>query len=265
MKTFTVICAAALVAAASAWAQPMPKGMKAAQIVLLGEIHDNPDHHARQAEFVGQIAPKALVFEMLTAKQAANATPEARRERDVLETAVGWANTGWPDFGMYYPVFAAAPAAAIYGGGVPRDDARQALKQGIATWFGEQAAAYGLSAPLPKEQQQEREKMQMEAHCDALPEAMLPVMVDGQRLRDAALARVAVQALQETGGPVAIILGNGHARKDWGVPSYIHRVRPDAMMFALGQTEEDDTADPAFDMVLSAPKTPREDPCKAFR
>ena len=37
-----------------------------ADVVFLGEIHDNAAHHARQAQLVAQIKPVALVFEMLS-------------------------------------------------------------------------------------------------------------------------------------------------------------------------------------------------------
>jgi len=139
------------------------------------------------------------------------------------------------------------------------------MKDGIATWFGPDADVYGLSKPLPEEQQTAREAMQMQAHCNALPEVMLPIMVDLQRLRDAALARAALRALDQTGGPVVVISGNGHARRDWGAPSYIAELRPMVRQFALGQTEEDDSPDPSFDAVVSAPSVARDDPCKAFK
>ena len=43
----------------------------AQDVVILGEIHDNPAHHEVQAERVADIQPRALVFEMLTPEQAA--------------------------------------------------------------------------------------------------------------------------------------------------------------------------------------------------
>ena len=41
-----------------------------ADVVLLGEIHDNPEHHLRQAEAIASLSPAAVVFEMLTPDQA---------------------------------------------------------------------------------------------------------------------------------------------------------------------------------------------------
>ncbi|MEL7256204.1 MAG: ChaN family lipoprotein, partial [Pseudomonadota bacterium] len=40
-------------------------------VLILGEFHDNPTHHAVQADAVRVIAPKAVVFEMLTPAEAA--------------------------------------------------------------------------------------------------------------------------------------------------------------------------------------------------
>ena len=46
----------------------------AADVVFLGEVHDNPAHHDRQAAEVARIAPSAIVWEMLTAEKAAVVT-----------------------------------------------------------------------------------------------------------------------------------------------------------------------------------------------
>ena len=257
---------AALLGAGPLCAQdgPVPEAALQAQIVLLGEIHDNPHHHARQAAYVARLSPRAVVFEMLTSAQAGLITDENRHDRQGLAEALNWAQSGWPDFAMYPPIIAAS-GGAIYGGAVPRDAARSAMKEGIASWFGPDAPRFGLADPLPADQQQTRETLQMEAHCNALPDSLLPAMVGLQRLRDANLARATLRALRETGGPVAVILGNGHARKDWGVPAFLRHVSPQTPVFVIGQTEEDTHPDPNYDLTLSSQTVPREDPCKAFR
>ena len=235
-----------------------------ADIVILGEVHDNPAHHATQAARVAELAPAALVFEMLTAGQAARVSDDLRPDADRLAEALGWADSGWPDFAMYHPIFTAAPDARVYGAAVPRAQARAALEQGIVAHFGaEDAARFGLDRPLPGDQLTARLAFQQEAHCGAMPEAMLPVMVDLQRLRDAELARVALAALDQTGGPVAVITGNGHARRDWGMPVYLLAARPDVTIFALGQSEAGGIAG-SFDEVVDAPAVDRPDPCAAF-
>lgn len=237
-----------------------------ADIVFLGEQHDNPAHHARQAELVDEIAPAALVFEMMTPAQAAAVTPELIGDEAGLEAALGWAESGWPDFSLYYPIFAAAPEAAFYGAALPREEARQIMDRSIAEMFGAQAAEYGLTDPLPDDQREAREALQAEAHCDALPDEMLPVMIDIQRLRDAYIARAALEALDATGGPVAVITGNGHARLDWGAPSYVARVAPEVAVAAFGQGEAAHGApEGGFDFTEIGPDVDRGDPCAQFR
>ncbi len=236
----------------------------AADVFLLGEVHDNPAHHRVQAEAVGDLAPAALVFEMLTPAQAERVTPDMRDDAEALAKALDWAESGWPDFAMYHPIFTAAPEAAVYGASVPREDTREAMQIGVPRAFGNGAERYGLAHDVDTEQLADRLNLQMNAHCGALPLDLLPAMVDLQRLRDAVLARAALTALEETGGPVAIITGNGHARKDWGVPSYLARVAPEVTVFTLGQGEDGGVPDGGFDMVLDAPGVDREDPCAVF-
>ncbi len=238
----------------------------AAQDVLaVGEIHDNPSHHVTQARLVAEFQPSAIVFEMLTAAQAARITPDLLSDPDALALALDWANSGWPDFNYYHSIMAAAPQAGIYGAGVPRDAAQSAAQEGLAVTFGPDAAQYGLAEPIPADQQAARLIIQAEAHCDALPPDMLPAMVEIQRLRDAVLARTTLAALAETGGPVAVIAGNGHLRSDWGMPALLQRAAPAVTMRIIGQGEGSAPPDGTFDTVLDAPAVDRPDPCAAFR
>ncbi len=243
----------------------LASGAAAQDVLILGEVHDNPAHHRVQADMVAEFAPSAIVFEMLTPAQAGAVTPANRDDQAELAEALDWASSGWPDFAMYHPIFTAAPEAAIYGAQVPREAARAAFETGIAEAFSGDAVKYGLTEPLPQDEQQRREALQLEAHCDALPEEMLPGMVQIQRLRDAELARAVVAAMDDTGGgPVAVITGNGHARKDWGVPAYLARAAPGLDVHVIGQTEDDAPLEGGFDEVISAPAVERDDPCAAF-
>lgn len=235
-------------------------------VVFLGELHDNPHHHARQAAYVAELEPNALVFEMLTPEQAEAVTPALVSDEVALEAALGWNASGWPDFSMYYPIFAAAPEAAVFGAAVPRDTARAAMQNGVVAAFRGDANGFGLARPLAAAEQDRRQTLQLAAHCDALPEEMLPMMVDIQRLRDAELAFAALQALEAHGAPVVVITGNGHARQDWGAPVYLRAADATVSFASLGQGEEG-TGEPAgvFDLVEISPPVDRGDPCDAFR
>jgi uncharacterized iron-regulated protein len=245
---------------------PFAAWAEGADLHFLGEQHDNAAHHQRQAALVAEIAPRAIVLEMLTPEQAARVTPALIADRAALEEALGWADSGWPEFALYHPIFAAAPGAAYLGAAVPREQARRIMSEGIVPVFGEAAEDFGLTQPLPEAQQAAREALQAAAHCNALPEHLLPMMVDMQRLRDAVLARTALAALERHGAPVVVITGNGHARADWGAPAYVARVAPDVAVFSLGQGEDGVGAPPGgFDAVEITAGVDRGDPCEAFR
>jgi uncharacterized iron-regulated protein len=239
---------------------PLPR----ADIYVLGEVHDNADTHAMQADIIRKVSPRALVFEMLTPAQAEAAKAVDRSDAQAVAEATQWAESGWPDFAMYASVFAAAPDALIVGAAVPRPRLMQAMQDGTAAALGVDDAALWQVAPLTKAEQQAREAVQAEAHCGALPAEMLPGMVAAQRLRDVDFARVTADAFDETGGPVALITGTGHARKDTGVPSYLAAARPDLSVVALGQFEGDTPGAGDFDIIRLATPADRPDPCAAF-
>lgn len=235
-----------------------------ADITILGEIHDNPLHHQNQARAVTAIRPTALVFEMLSPEQADKAKNVDRADAAALAKALGWAGTGWPDFDIYAPIFAAAPDARILGAAVPRDDLRRAMSEGEAVVFGDDASVYGLILPLSSDEQSRREVEQMTAHCDALPQEMLPGMVAAQRFRDASFARTALTALRDNGGPIVVITGSGHADKIQGIPSFLATADPEVSVLSIGQLEVDPGPDAPFDLWLITAPVPRSDPCEVF-
>ena len=233
-----------------------------ADVVILGEVHDNPRHHLIQAEALKAMSPSAVVWEMVTEEGAQRLAQKAASDPEELGRILRWAESGWPPLSMYYPVFQAS-GAPVYGAMVPRAAARAAMERGAATALGADAARYGLNVALPPQEQAAREADQLAAHCNALPAELLPQMVSIQRLRDAVLARAVVRAMEETGGPVAVITGNGHARKDRGIPTFLARLQPGWKVVAVGQSE-DGVISGDFDLVIDSPAVEREDPCKAF-
>ena len=261
MKPLRPLLAAALLCVGPAAADaPAP----AADVVILGEVHGHPDHHAHQAAVTRAVQPAAIVFEMLLPEQAARVTPDLRQDATALGAALGWEARGWPDFALYHPIFTAAPAAAIVGGDLPRDTVRRAVAEGAEAVFGAGAARFGLDQPLPPAQQEARETLQARAHCDALPEEMLPGMVEAQRLRDATLADAVIRAYFDHGGPVVLITGSGHARTDWGVPALLALAAPELTVHATGQIEGTGSPDAPFDKLRVSTPMDRPDPCAAF-
>lgn len=275
MKRWLFLCAAAL---ASPMALPTPLGahenlppheikpvdlidLPVADVVVLGEVHDNPSHHANQAAAILALQPRAIVWEMIPEGMD---PPDPGQSLEALSKALQWQERGWPDFQMYYALFQAAPLARHYGAGVSRELARRAISEGPMAVIPD-GARFGLDQPLPEDQQAQREAEQQEAHCNALSPDLLPGMVAAQRLRDAALARAALRALEELGPPVVVITGSGHARKDWGMPATLAHAAPDVTLLSIGQFEADPGPNPPFDLWLIEAAPPRPDPCLAFR
>ena len=231
-------------------------------VLIVGEVHDNPEHHRNQALAAGRAS--AVVWEMLTPAMAVPYDPALLDDPAALDAAIGWSAEGWPDIAIYLPIFEALPDGPHWPGGAGSEAPRAAMADGAAAAFGEGAARYGLADPLPAETAAARMAEMAEAHCGALPEDLLPGMVEAQRLRDAVLARAVIEALDRFGPPVVVVTGNGHAAFD-GVPAALMRADPEISVRTVGQLEAEPEGDPPFDrwIVTGAPE--RGDPCEAFR
>lgn len=235
-----------------------------ADIVVLGEIHDNPAHHANQAEIVAALNPAALVFEMIpqAEEEKVNELRANGADKPAFEAALEWQRSGWPDFDYYWRILAAAPRAQVFGAEQPKADVRRAVIEGAAGVFGPDAASYGLDEPLPPAEQRLREAEQAEAHCNALPSEMLPGMVEAQRFRDAGLADATIWARTMTGGgQVVVITGSGHADRLRGMPALVRFAQPELSIVTLGQFESDPDNAGDYDALMLAPPPAREDPC----
>ncbi len=233
--------------------------LSGADVIILGEVHDNAEHHRNQAALITALQPTAVVWEMITQEQADTLTPDLLQDGAKTSAVLDWEESGWPAFELYAPVFGAAQQLPHFGALVPR----AASQAGVASHFGADAVRFGLDQALPAEEQAQREADQLANHCNAMPVEMLPMLVDFQRLRDTSLAAAAERALQQAGGPVVVITGNGHARRDRGLSVYLTRAMPEVEVLALGQMEEG-RIEGLFDITLSSPAVPREDPCLAF-
>ncbi len=259
MGKLIALVLAVLAGPAAAEVEP-PPGM---DIYVLGEVHDNAAHHAEQARLTTLIAPKAVVWEMLTPEQVQAIEGVDRADMTAMAAALDWENSGWPDFAMYHPIFVAAGDAVHLGATVSRADLRKAIEEGAEAALGSKAKGWPMG-PLDPTAQAAREEEQRIAHCNALPEAMLAGMVEAQRMRDWSLAALAVAAVEAGDGPVVIITGSGHARRDWGGPALIAEAHPELKVWTLGQIEGPPEADAPYDAVETGPAPERDDPCRAF-
>ena len=64
--------------------------------------------------------------------------------------------------------------------------------------------------------------------------------------------------------PVLLLAGNGHVRRDLGVPRWLTPVLQQRAR-AVGYLEQDGLPPGAFDLTVISPVQPRQDPCASLR
>lgn len=269
-------------------AELVGKIAREADYVLLGEKHDNIDHHLIQAWLIesifgnGRISPVA--FEMLTTDQHEK-LEEYQTDYPGNATQLGsflkWEESGWPSWSMYYPVFQAAMTAGapLIAASEPRQKFRQMVTKGVKTVLGDDTyAQLGLEYTIPPLILEAKRQDIVESHCNKLPESMINPMVQVQHAKDAIMAHILVENNANHGeNGVILITGDGHARNDYGVPWHLKRVASDKSVVTIGIIEvAEDLIDPRqyaaktrtekipFDFVWFTPRSDDEDPCERF-
>ena len=255
-----------------------------ARFVLLGERHDNPEHHTLQARLLGGMIAAgrrpAVGFEMLSTDDAtaiARYLAGSPKDASGLGEAVSWKSSGWPDWRLYEPIAQAAldaglPIVATNLSRVATDAIR---RNGLAGLSASLARRLGLEEPLDPETRDAIRRELDASHCGTADGITLERMVDVQWARDARMAEALVRAGQRDGA--ILIAGAGHVRTDRGVPFHLQRRAPGTTVVSVAFLEVDATVDaPAgyaarfegalpFDYVLFTPRVDTDDPCAPLR
>ena len=242
--------------------QQLVERLAKAPRVLVGEQHDNPDHHALQLwlsrELAAQRPQGSLLLEMLNPDQQARVEQvqaEVRAGRMPVDTiaALAW-QPGW-DWALYgalvqyqlrqpYPLLAAnldrAEIMQIY-------QARPTL-QGTAS-----------TAPAVQEKLQADIR---ESHCGLLPDSQIPAMLAVQQQRDRRMAERLLAAPQ----PAMLLAGAFHVRKDLGVPLHLADLGAGEgnLVLILAEVGKQPAADSADYVWYTAANAP-EDHCAKLR
>ena len=245
-------------------------------VVLLGEVHDNARQHrlrlaALQRAFESGWRP-AIAMEQFDREHQAD-IDRARRERpgdaqhliDAAAPPSGRAGSGW-NWAFYRPFVELALRynVPLIAANLSNPDTTKIVRGGYSAIFDDATlAALGLNAPVPAEVQSAQEREIDAGHCRALPPSMWPRMARAQLARDAVMADVLRRSAR--GGGVVLLAGNGHVRRDIGVPRWLGPVT--SRVFAVGYLEigDDSTPDTVFDAVVRTAVAERPDPCVEFR
>ena len=242
-------------------------------IVLLGEVHDNAAVHRERLAVLERALARgwrpAIAMEQFD-RERQGAIDEARRERPLdadhlIDAATGGRRGGW-EWSYYRPVIELALRhdLSIVATDLSNADAARIVRGGDAAVFDAAArAAIGLDRPIAPWWLAAQEHEVEEGHCRLLPPALLPAMARAQLTRDAVIAS-AVKAHASNG--IVLLAGNGHVRRDIGVPRWLGAALAPRVL-AVGFLEEggDAARELAYDAVVRVPPAPREDPCESLR
>lgn len=241
--------------------QQLVRQLASAQRVLVGERHDNPDHHALQLwllqALTQQRAQGSLLLEMLDPVQQprVEAVQESIARGDWpadLPAELNW-QKGW-DWPLYEPLvrYALAQFFLLLHANLDRDE--------IAAIYRQRPEVIGPPAAL--EVQQLLFGQIRRSHCGMLPESQLPAMLAVQQQRDGRMA----ERLEAAPTPAILLAGVFHVRRDVGAPLHL-RAGADpkqTKVLILAEAGEPVVAEQA-DFVWYTPRQPEQDYCATLR
>lgn len=261
-------------------------------ITLLGEVHDNGEHHKMRADLIAgadktPCRPRAVVFEHINADQQGgldkfddfDSKAQGADTTDDLFRFIDWDKSGWPSAGLFAPLMRQAIAGRrpIFAGNPSRDMTRKVSKDGVGALDPAVASRLGLDKPLDAALDDALLTELGGGHCGMMPKTAFGSMAMVQRYRDASIADAALTAAKARES-VVIIAGGGHIRADRGIPWYIRQRAPDLGVITVafvetvnGKTDpaaygpRDPAGKPAADFVAFAAPATRDDPCKTMR
>lgn len=216
--------------------QALIASLKGANYLLIGEKHDNPDHHQIQSLLLGRLVTSRSVvtFEMLQQQQTSMFDISATSLSE-LKSQLQWnqLNRGWP-WEFYGPLVLRVldGGADVVGAGFDKQELMQIYRGNIPEQYRD-LMALDYSESL---QQTLTEDLEI-SHCHKLPKTQIQPMVIIQRLRDLAMAKAMKRDFGEDGEQSILIAGNFHVRRDVGVPLYLDSLDPQKRIVSLSIQE----------------------------
>ena len=244
---------------------------RGAEVVYLGELHDNPLHHTIQTRIIEALlmdgGRPAIAFEMVP--ETRQATLEAAIRGDAgpaeVDRQLGWSVQGWPDFAMYWPLFELARKNGLPVVGTDLDPAvtRRISREGLGA-AGEAPARLRSALPDDPARDQAIARRIRTAHCDRISESRAERMLESWYARNVVIARRVSGAL-ERASQVVVIIGRGHQSMG-GVPEQLDALRRGTRQFvvALIEGEADSSSETTADVVWLTPTRQRPDPCSTL-
>ncbi|MFK3772052.1 ChaN family lipoprotein [Pseudomonas sp. NPDC089406] len=225
--------------------------------VLVGEKHDNPDHHALQLWLLRALESRrpqgSLLLEMLQPEQQALVDALKAPLPADLPKALAWQD-GW-DWSLYGPIVrhALAQPYPLLAANLSPGEVRDAYRHPVSP--------PGARSNAPAVLDELREQVRG-GHCNLLPESQLPAMLAVQQLRDRRIAERLLAAPQ----PALLFAGSYHARKDLGVPLHLADLGAKGQSQVVLLVEVGEEVEPGMaDFVWYTAALPEQDYCAQLR
>jgi uncharacterized iron-regulated protein len=242
------------------------------RIVLLGEVHDNAAQHALRAAALRQWiiagARPAIAFEQFDRERQPD-IERARRERPrdadyLIAQAKGAGDWDWKAYRPFVALALEYDLPIIAANLSRRDAMRVAIDGWPAVFDGPTRDELKLDA-LPANLRRSHEEAIAAGHCNLLPPDALPAQARAQMARDIVMAR-SIRPYLDRGA--VLLAGNGHVRRDIGVPFWLSADAARAAI-SIGLLESgDDGSVPEsaveFDAYAITRRAARTDPCEGL-
>jgi uncharacterized iron-regulated protein len=277
VRTASALLLAACCALSACASRPVPLDeqrlaaeLRQRPIVLLGEIHDNRAQHRIRRQALERLlqagARPALAFEQFDHERQAD-IERARHEnppdgRTLAQHVIDAARTpgdtwNWDDYRPFVEL-ALQYDVPIVAANLSRAGATRVAREGYAAAFSsEKRDALALERVDPALFRR-HERIAGEAHCNLLPQAALAGLARAQIARDAVLAQ---SIRHHASRGVVLLTGNGHARRDIGVPRHLSEVER-SRTWSIGLLESEIANPAAYDVAFVSKPQPRDDPCR---
>lgn len=200
--------------------------------LLLGETHENHDHHSLQTDIINLLASQNrlanVAFEMAHTEQQPLLDRAHSGEIEATPEALDW-QTGWPWEWYKGPVTAAINKAnRVIAADLPRDRKMQA--------YGDSS----LSVPATQPYREFMLDLLFESHCGQMPKSQLGNMLRVQYSRDRSMID-AINRNRSQRGVNLLIAGTVHTRIDLGLPYWEPELNSKTLLM-LAAAEDSDPA-----------------------
>lgn len=251
--------------------------LNSVDVLLLGEIHDNPQHHEFQQKLLQARldagARPALLMEQLDSESqpALNAALAIANRDDALSAVNGLIK--FSNWQAYTRLLSTAydKQLPVIAGNVPSQKLQPVIWRGFGTLEADELKRLAIEEVWSDSRQQYMLNNMGGAHCGQLRDELREGLTRSQRLRDALLVNSALTNLDRG---IVGIMGRDHARKDVGLPLYFAARTPTARVLTIGMIEVQPgstapdaylgvsaTEKPPYDIIWFSARVDRPNPC----